>query len=111
MVTESVFSMDGDKAPLAEMADLCERYEAHLIVDEAHATGVIGTRGEGRVQDLGLQDRCFARIHTFGKALGCHGAVILGSPNSAELSDQFLQAFYLQYGHSASIGSCNTGLI
>ena len=79
VVTESVFSMDGDMAPLKEIVGLCERYEAHLIVDEAHATGVIGTRGEGAVRFLGLQHRCFARIHTFGKALGCHGAVILGS--------------------------------
>jgi 8-amino-7-oxononanoate synthase len=79
VVTESVFSMDGDIAPLEEIMGLCERYEAHLIVDEAHATGVIGTRGEGAVQFLGLQHRCFARIHTFGKALGCHGAAILGS--------------------------------
>ena len=80
VVTESVFSMDGDMAPLSEMVKLCEQYEAHLIVDEAHATGVIGERGEGAIQLLGLQHRCFARIHTFGKALGCHGAVILGSP-------------------------------
>jgi 8-amino-7-oxononanoate synthase len=79
VVTESVFSMDGDRAPLAEIVKLCEDHEAHLIVDEAHATGVIGGRGEGCVQDLGLQKRCFARMHTFGKALGCHGAAILGS--------------------------------
>jgi 8-amino-7-oxononanoate synthase len=48
-------------------------------VDEAHATGLIGDKGEGLVQKLNLQNRCFARMHTFGKALGCHGAVILGS--------------------------------
>jgi 8-amino-7-oxononanoate synthase len=79
VVTESVFSMDGDRAPLDKMAALCEKYEAHFIVDEAHATGVIGARGEGCIQLLGLQKKCLARIHTFGKALGCHGAVILGS--------------------------------
>jgi 8-amino-7-oxononanoate synthase len=79
VVTESVFSMDGDMAPLTEMTELCEKYEAQLIVDEAHATGVMGARGEGAVQEAGLQRRCFARVHTFGKALGCHGAVILGS--------------------------------
>ncbi|HCL83865.1 MAG TPA: 8-amino-7-oxononanoate synthase, partial [Chitinophagaceae bacterium] len=62
VVTESVFSMDGDRAPLVGMALLCEKYEAHLIVDEAHATGVIGERGEGAVQSFGLQDRCFARV-------------------------------------------------
>ena len=79
VVTESVFSMDGDLAPLADIVFLCRQYNAHLIVDEAHATGFIGKRGEGLVQDLNLQDTCFARIHTFGKALGCHGAAILGS--------------------------------
>lgn len=78
VITESVFSMDGDMAPLKEMADICDRYEASLVVDEAHATGIIGSKGEGLVQMLGLQDRCFARIHTFGKAVGCHGAIILG---------------------------------
>jgi 8-amino-7-oxononanoate synthase len=80
VVTESVFSMDGDTAPLTEIAELCGKYEANLIVDEAHATGLIGDKGEGMVQWLNLQNRCFARISTFGKALGCHGAAILGSP-------------------------------
>ncbi len=79
VVTESVFSMDGDTAPLKAIMEVSERFEAHVIVDEAHATGVIGQKGEGLVQDLALEDRCFARMHTFGKALGCHGAVILGS--------------------------------
>lgn len=79
VVTESVFSMDGDMAPLEEMIDLCERFKASVIIDEAHATGIIGANGEGLVQQLGLQSRCFARIHTFGKAVGCHGAIVLGS--------------------------------
>ena len=79
VITESVFSMDGDRAPLSEIADLCARYDAYFIVDEAHATGFAGEQGEGLVQSFGLADRCFARIHTFGKALGCHGAVVLGS--------------------------------
>jgi 8-amino-7-oxononanoate synthase len=79
IVTESVFSMDGDQAPLAGVAGICTRYGANLIVDEAHATGVVGDRGEGLVQKLGLQEKCFARIHTFGKACGAHGAVIAGS--------------------------------
>jgi 8-amino-7-oxononanoate synthase len=71
--------MDGDLAPLQEMAALCEQYNAKLIVDEAHATGIIGDHGEGLVQYLQLQSKCFARIHTFGKALGVHGAIVLGS--------------------------------
>ncbi|MEP6595675.1 MAG: pyridoxal phosphate-dependent aminotransferase family protein [Ginsengibacter sp.] len=79
VVTESFFSMDGDIAPLKEIADLCEKYNANLIVDEAHATGVIGNRGEGLVQYLQLQKKCFARVNTFGKACGVHGAIVLGS--------------------------------
>lgn len=79
VVTESVFSMDGDVAPLVEISALCEKYKAGLIVDEAHATGVIGENGKGLVQELHLQKKCFARVHTFGKAVGCHGAIVLGS--------------------------------
>ncbi|MFD2573679.1 aminotransferase class I/II-fold pyridoxal phosphate-dependent enzyme [Spirosoma soli] len=78
VAVESVYSMDGDIAPLREMADLCDRYGAALLVDEAHATGVYGPTGEGLVVELGLQERVFARLHTFGKAVGVHGAAIVG---------------------------------
>lgn len=76
IAVESIYSMDGDAAPLAAIALVAEKYNAHLIVDEAHATGVFGY---GLVHRLGLQDRVFAQVVTFGKALGCHGAVVLGS--------------------------------
>jgi len=79
VAVESIYSMDGDFAPLKELAELCSRRNAQLIVDEAHATGVIGENGEGFVAHLNLQHKVFARIHTFGKSLGCHGAIILGS--------------------------------
>jgi 8-amino-7-oxononanoate synthase len=79
IVTESVFSMDGDFCPLKELVAISQKLNAHLIIDEAHATGVIGKKGEGLVQDLQLQNEVFARVHTFGKACGCHGAVVLGS--------------------------------
>ena len=93
VITESVFSMNGDMAPLSDMADLCERYGANFMVDEAHATGFVGEHGEGSVQSLGLTDRCFARIHTFGKALGCHGAVILGSQTLRDYLINFCRPF------------------
>jgi len=93
VVTESVFSMDGDKAPLEAMVRLCQQHQAHLIVDEAHATGVVGEQGEGLVQQLGLQQSCFARIHTFGKAVGCHGAVVLGSETLRDYLINFSRAF------------------
>lgn len=79
VATESVFSMDGDSPDLLKMAELCEQYGAFLIVDEAHALGVFGQFGCGLVQHLGLENRVFARIVTYGKALGCHGAAILSS--------------------------------
>ena len=79
VVTESVFSMDGDTPPIVELASLCQKHDAYFIVDEAHALGVFGDKGEGLVQMLDLQKQVFARIITFGKGLGCHGAVILGS--------------------------------
>ncbi|MDQ2863683.1 MAG: 8-amino-7-oxononanoate synthase [Bacteroidota bacterium] len=93
VVTESVFSMDGDMAPLIEISELCEKYNAALIVDEAHATGIIGAKGEGLVQQLDLQNNCFARVHTFGKACGCHGAVVLGSKKLKDYLINFARTF------------------
>jgi 8-amino-7-oxononanoate synthase len=99
VVTESVFSMDGDFASLKEIVDLCEKYNAALIVDEAHATGVIGQRGEGLVQELNLEQKCFARIHTFGKACGAHGAIVLGS----EKLKKYLINFSRQFIYSTAL--------
>ncbi len=79
VVTESVFSMDGDLAPLVAIADLAERAGALLIVDEAHATGLHGSRGAGLVEALGLRERVLATVHTGGKALGAAGAWVAGS--------------------------------
>ncbi|MEL6636815.1 MAG: 8-amino-7-oxononanoate synthase [Bacteroidota bacterium] len=78
VVVESIYSMDGDAAPLVDLTSLCTRYDAALIVDEAHAVGVFGARGEGLVSALGLEAAVWARIVTFGKALGGHGAIVLG---------------------------------
>ena len=93
VVTESVFSMDGDQAPLAEIAAVCRRFGARLIVDEAHGTGIIGEKGEGLVQALGLAGDCFARIHTFGKAVGCHGAIVLGTTLLRDFLINFSRSF------------------
>lgn len=80
---EGVYSMDGDCAPLAELADLCIEEGACLVVDEAHSTGVAGTRGRGAVFDRldahQRKDAVLCSIHTFGKAVGCHGAAVLCS--------------------------------
>ena len=79
VAVESIYSMDGDCAPLVAMAALCEQYRAHLVVDEAHATGLFGKQGRGLVDELNIATAVFARLHTFGKALGAHGAAIVGS--------------------------------
>ena len=82
IVVESIFSMDGDRAPLSELAALARRYEAELIVDEAHATGVCGPKGRGCVAEAGLTGRVFATVHTCGKALAAAGAFVCGSESA-----------------------------
>ncbi len=100
IVTESVFSMDGDTPNLEELVLLSEKYNCYLIIDEAHAIGVYGENGAGLVQLMGLQDRIFARIVTFGKALGCHGAAILGSLELKQYLINFSRSFIYTTGLS-----------
>jgi 8-amino-7-oxononanoate synthase len=78
VMTESVFSMDGDLAPLREMTTLAKHYGAEMVVDEAHATGVFGPEGRGRVAELGLEKEIFAVVHMCGKALASAGAFVCG---------------------------------
>jgi 8-amino-7-oxononanoate synthase len=79
VVVESVYSMDGDCAPLEELLNASRAYEAIVVVDEAHATGVLGTRGEGMVHASGLRDSDVLTVHTCGKALGAAGAFVAGN--------------------------------
>jgi len=79
VVTESVFSMDGDSPDLTALSVLCQTHNAYLIIDEAHSIGVFGENGVGLIQHLELENMVFARLVTFGKGLGSHGAAILGS--------------------------------
>ncbi|KUJ59181.1 8-amino-7-oxononanoate synthase [Flavobacteriaceae bacterium CRH] len=100
IVTETVFSMDGDSPNLEELVQLSEKYNCYLVVDEAHALGVFGEKGEGFTQYLQLHNRIFARIMTFGKGLGCHGAVVLGSLELKEYLVNFARSFIYTTGLS-----------
>ena len=100
IVTESVFSMDGDSPDLEKLGQLSEKHNCYLVVDEAHALGVFGEQGEGLIQSLALQDKVFARIMTFGKGLGCHGAAILGSEELKSYLVNFARSFIYTTGLS-----------
>ncbi len=101
IVIESVYSMDGDSPNLEELVSLSEQFGCYLVVDEAHALGVFGERGEGLIQkSLRLNDRVFARIMTFGKGLGCHGAAILGSYDLKQYLINFSRSFIYTTGLS-----------
>lgn len=99
IVTETVFSMDGDSPNLEDLVQLAQKHNCYLVVDEAHALGVFGEKGEGLSQYLKLHHKIFARIVTFGKALGCQGAAIVGS---IELRD-YLVNFARSFIHSTAL--------
>jgi 8-amino-7-oxononanoate synthase len=85
VITDAVFSMDGDAAPLADLADACQRHGAMLYVDEAHAVGVLGPTGAGLAEQLGLKHRVDVEMGTLGKALGAFGAYVAGEARLCEL--------------------------
>ena len=93
VVAEALYSMDGDTAPIAEMAALCQHYGAALIIDEAHSNGIYGPQGRGFAAQLGMQGNVFASIFTFGKAAGLHGAVICGSNTLIDYLINFCRPF------------------
>lgn len=78
VIVESIYSMDGDICPLKEVAEICKKHDALLIVDEAHTMAIHGENGEGLVQELGLENEVMARVVTYGKGPGIHGAAIVG---------------------------------
>jgi 8-amino-7-oxononanoate synthase len=92
--------MDGDTPNLEELAQLSTKYNCLLVIDEAHSLGVFGDKGEGLIQMLGLQNQVFARIMTFGKGLGCHGAAIVGSQELAVYLVNFARSFIYTTGLS-----------
>jgi 8-amino-7-oxononanoate synthase len=93
IAVESLYSMDGDFAPLKELAVLCAQKGYNLVVDEAHATGIYGEKGSGLCNEMKMENACFARIYTFGKALGTHGAAVCGSIILSEFLINFSRPF------------------
>lgn len=92
VIVESLYSMDGDFCNIDEVLKVCEKHSAKLIVDEAHTTGVFAN-GAGWCVEKGIEDKVFARVVTFGKALGCFGAAVLGSDNLSEYLINFARSF------------------
>src|SRR5438270_1203325 len=106
VVVDGVFSMEGDIAPLPEIVELCERYGARLMVDEAHALGVLGARGAGTCELFGVEDRVDLRMATFSKSLASCGGVIAGPADVIEfLRIQSRPFMFTASGVPAAIGA------
>lgn len=90
---EALYSMDGDEASLSEIVTLAKRYDAAIILDEAHSIGIIGAKGEGKAQSELLHKDIFIRIYTFGKALGAHGAVVLCNAHTKDFLINYCRPF------------------
>jgi 8-amino-7-oxononanoate synthase len=106
VVVDGVFSMEGDIAPLNEIAELCERHGARLMVDEAHALGVLGARGAGASELLGVEDRVDLRMATFSKSLASCGGVIAGPAEVIEfLRIQSRPFMFTAAGVPAAVGA------
>jgi 8-amino-7-oxononanoate synthase len=93
VVVESHYSMEGDLAPLGELSALCRRFDAHLLVDEAHAVGIYGAKGSGWIEECGVERDVVASVVPFGKALAVQGAAIVGSRRLIELLVQRSRPF------------------
>ncbi len=93
VAAEAIYSMDGDECPMSEIVGLCEKYGASFILDEAHSNGLYGKKGQGLAVEKNLHTKIFARLLTFGKAGGCHGAAVAGSANLKNYLVNFSRPF------------------
>lgn len=93
IVVESVYSVDGDIAPLEDICAIATKYDAYVILDEAHSTGIHGPKGSGLAVAMGLQDQALIRVHTFGKAIGAHGAAVVGQQELIDFLVNFARPF------------------
>ena len=92
IAVEGIYSMTGDRVPLKELVELADEVGAYIYLDEAHSAGVLGKNGSGLAVELGLEDKIFARLVTFGKAFGSHGACVLGTEQ--------LKLYMINFAHS-----------
>ena len=107
IITESIFSMDGDRAPLKELVDLKERYNCRIMVDEAHATGIFGVRGSGVVEEEDLEENVDLIMGTFGKALGGFGAYMASTNDITRYLVNFCRSFIYSTSLPPSIVAVN----
>lgn len=103
LVTDAVFSMDGDIAPLRELADIAEEFELIFMVDDAHASGVLGRSGRGSVDHFGLHGRVDVQMGTLSKALGAMGGYIAGSKTLIEFLIQKARPWLLSTAHPPAV--------
>jgi glycine C-acetyltransferase len=93
VLIEGVYSLDGDKAPLKEIVEICERYEAFIILDDAHGTGTLGTNGRGLLEETGLEGRIPLVVSTFSKTFGGIGGILLGTAEVVEFIKTTARSF------------------
>jgi 8-amino-7-oxononanoate synthase len=105
VVVESLFSMDGDEAPLNEYAELCRETGASLIIDEAHAVGIYGANGSGLIEENGISEDVFISVNTAGKALGVSGAFVAGSSPAIEYLVQRARPFIFSTAPPPSVAA------
>jgi len=105
IITDGVFSMDGDIAPLPEIAKLAKQYGAFTMVDDAHGEGVLGKNGRGTVDHFNLHGQWDIDMGTLSKALGCLGGYIAGSKNLTEYLIHYARPFLFSTGHPPGVAA------
>lgn len=108
IITDTVFSMDGDIAPLKEIALLCEKYDVILMIDDAHATGVLGKTGRGGLEHFGIRSDRVIQMGTLSKAMGCYGGFAVGTKEMADLLINKARSFI--YSTSLPPVLCEAGI-